>query len=76
MQIGSGVLKMCTIRCSGPQLFALLCRLVAFFMNKYAVGMMLLGLFVDSYLRQGVYVFVVVYLSVSNFAQKLPNGFA
>jgi len=28
------------------------------------------------YLRQGGYVFVVVCLFVSNFAQKLPNGFA
>jgi len=28
------------------------------------------------YLRQGGYVIVVVCLSVSNFAQKVPNGFA
>jgi len=28
------------------------------------------------YFRQGGYVFVVVCLSVSNFAQKLPNRFA
>ena len=27
-------------------------------------------------LRQGGYVFIVVCLSVSNSAQKLPNGFA
>jgi len=29
-----------------------------------------------SYLRQGSYVIVVVCLSVSKLAQKLPNGFA
>ena len=28
------------------------------------------------YLRQGGYVIVVLCLSVSKFAQKLPNGFA
>jgi len=28
------------------------------------------------YLRQGGYVIVVVCLSVTNFAQKVPNGFA
>jgi len=30
---------------------------------------------VNIYLRQGGYVIVLVCLSVSNFAQKLPNGF-
>jgi len=32
--------------------------------------------FLSNYLRQGGYVFVVVCLSVSNFARKLLNGFA
>jgi len=37
---------------------------------------LVIAIFRSNYLRQGGYVFVVVCLFVSNFAQKLLNGFA
>ena len=44
--------------------------------NIAVLLLLLILVVVVSYLRQGGHVIIFVCLSVSNFAHKLPNGFA